>query len=72
MKLLFSSSDPAQVTRMSTKLVAAGIPCEVRSTPPDLDFHLAACYPELWVQKPEDFRMAMIVFATGWRWAHQG
>jgi hypothetical protein len=63
MKLLFSSSDPADVKHISTKLVAAGIPCAVRSAPQNPSMPLAGCYPELWVQN-EDFRTAIVIFTS--------
>jgi hypothetical protein len=67
MRLLFASSDPGKITHVSARLVAAGIPCEVRSTPPEPNLCLAGCYPELWVQNDEDFRTAVVIFASaGW------
>jgi len=62
MKLLFSSSDASKVVNMRKKLVAAGIPCEVRGGAPPADF-----YPELWVEAGEDFRLAVVIFATAGR-----
>jgi len=56
MKLLFSSSDASKVVNMRKKLVAAGIPCEVRGGAPPADF-----YPELWVEAGEDFRQGKAI-----------
>jgi len=64
MKMLFSSSDMAEVARVGKKLLASGIRCEIRGAPRGpvpLPFPF---YPELWVENDNEFDTAIVVFTT--------
>ena len=64
MRLLFSSSDPAEVERFRQTLAAAGIACEIRHDLAGPNTLGIASYPELWIQDDNDFRAASMLFAT--------
>jgi hypothetical protein len=64
MKLLFSSSDHAEVERFRKTLAGAGIGCEIRQEPASPNMLGIASYPELWIQDDSDFRAASMLFAT--------
>jgi hypothetical protein len=64
MKMLFSSRNRAQIEQVREKLVAAGVRCEVRNFPVDVDVSGTACYPELWVQANPDYHTASILYAS--------
>jgi hypothetical protein len=62
MKMLFSSSDTSDVNEMGQRLVKAGIPCQIRTLAPEPS--VPRSHAELWIQKPEDFRTAVVIFST--------
>jgi hypothetical protein len=64
MKFLFSSSDTPEIVFFKSVLDRAGISCKVlhdETFPPKLE---TAIYPELWVQKEEDYPIASLLFAS--------
>ncbi len=64
MKMLFSSSDGTEVSQMQKVLARCGIPCAVRhDTLASANFE-AAMFPELWLEKEEDYQAATILLAT--------
>lgn len=59
MKILFSSCNRREATRVRKKLFQAGIECKIRRTPIAQDeFGVPAC-PELWVNKEGDIIRAL-------------
>jgi len=58
MKLLFSSSNTAEVGLLRSRLETAGISCEVRNESSPLPFA-----PELWVLRDEDYGKASELLA---------
>jgi hypothetical protein len=64
MKMLFSSSDGAEIRQVKKKLFEAGIRCEVRHNPVAQGvFGVASC-PELWVNNEGDILKALRVLGT--------
>lgn len=62
--MLFSSRNRAQIEQARTKLVAAGIRCEIRNFPVDEQESGTASYPELWVEGSADYHTAAILYAS--------
>ena len=64
MKFLFSSSDIPDIEFVKAALVKAGIRCEVRHNTPSLAALDTPIYPELWIQKEDDYLSASMLFAS--------
>ncbi len=61
MKMLFYSSDSSEVELIGKEFIQAGIPCEVRDSPPARG---AAAHPpqrELWIQDDKDCHRAFML-----------
>jgi hypothetical protein len=58
MKMLFFSSDGAEVEMVSREFIEAGIPCEVRSYKRD---HCSSEEAELWIQNDRDCHRAFLL-----------
>ena len=61
MKMLFSSSDRAEVNVVRKKLFEAGIRCHVRRNPRAQGLFGIPSYPELWVHNDGDILKALKV-----------
>ena len=61
MKLLFSSSNSAEVGLLRSRLETAGIQCEVRNESSPLPFA-----PEIWILRDQDYGKASELLAD-WR-----
>jgi hypothetical protein len=59
MKMLFSSTDPAEIREVRKKLSNAGIRCKVRQNPVAPDVFGARPCPELWVRDDDDILKAL-------------
>jgi len=59
-KMLYFSSDEAEVDLLSRELVAAGIPCEVRRGPDPEGGFPHEGYAELWIQHDRDCHRALM------------
>lgn len=59
MKMLFSSSDRSEVTRVRKKLFEAGIRCQVRHNPLAQGLFGIPATPELWIEKDSDILRAL-------------
>ena len=64
MKLLFSSSDDAQLERVSRRLTAAGIACHVQKESVEPGTEYLNSYPGLWVKNDADYRTACVIFVS--------
>jgi len=62
MKMLFSSSDLAEVKRLRRKLFAAGIQCQVRQNPVAHGVFGTPSLPELWITDHERILKALKLF----------
>ena len=71
MKMLFSSRDRAPIEQVRAKLVSAGVRCEVRDYPIDVQVSGTCSYPELWVQSNPDCQSASILFTSPGRLLRQ-
>ena len=65
MRLLFSSSDLCQLERIQKRLIASGVPCELKTARPAGESADLPFYSELWVRQEEDFRVASVLFVEG-------
>jgi len=61
MKLLYFSSDVAEIQRLSDELLEAGIPCEVRTGPVPKGEPLGSAHAELWIQNERDAHRATML-----------
>jgi hypothetical protein len=61
MKLLYFSSDPVEVERLSQELRAAGIPCEVHTKPLPEGVMPNLASAELWIQNERDSHRATML-----------
>ena len=66
MKLLFSTSDSAEIGLIRSRLEAAGIQCEMRNEHVSPWMPGAPFYPELWILRDEQFDEARGLLAA-WR-----
>jgi len=66
MKMLFSSTDLSEVTSVKSLLSKAGIPCDILNDAMSPAMLEMALYPELWIEKDEDFLAASVLLAS-WR-----
>ena len=64
MKLLFSSRSRTQIECVRQQLIAAGVRCEVRNFPVDMQVSGTSSYPELWVQANPDYHTASILYTS--------
>ncbi len=62
MRMLFSSSDIAEIGRVGHEFAEAGIPCGVRYDPPREGTCPAPAHAELWVQSENDFYRAVLLY----------
>jgi hypothetical protein len=62
MRMLFSSSDIAEIGRVGREFLEAGIPCGVRYDPPREGLCPAPAHAELWVQSETDFHRAVLLY----------
>ncbi len=58
MKMLFFSSDGAEVAHVSRQFIDAGIPCEIHHHKVSADHNLEA---ELWIQNDRDCHRALML-----------
>jgi len=64
MKMLFSSNDVTEVSAIKEMLVRSGIPCAIRHESGFVaDLH-TSMYPELWIEKEEDYQLAAVLLAS--------
>ncbi len=61
MKLVFFSSDRAEIEQVERELVDAGIACTMQSGPMPEGYFPSASYAELWVQDDHDWRRALML-----------
>jgi len=60
-KLLYFSSDGAEVDPLLRELATAGIPCEVRHGPFPEGMFPYEDYAELWIQRDRDWHRALML-----------
>ncbi len=61
MKLLYFSSDVAEIKRLSEELREAGVPCEVRTGPVSEGLIPNSAHAELWIQNERDTHRATML-----------
>ncbi len=61
MKMLFYSSDSSEVELISKEFQQAGIPCEVRNSPPTHGRAAQPGHKELWIQDDKDCHRAFML-----------
>ncbi len=61
MKMLFYSADLTEVTQASSEFATAGIPCEVRKSPPLPNKFKAPPCAELWIRDDRDCHRALML-----------